>query len=509
MTTVVIIGIYFGILLGLGLFSGRLFRGTSLDYLLASHSIGPFLLLMSLFGTTMTAFSLVGSTGESFKTGIGVYGLMASSSALLHPLCFFLVGLKVWSLGKKHGYSTQIEFFQDRLESRNFGKLLFPVLVSLVIPYVLIGILGGGATLNGATRGLFETAFTDYNHGIPPWLGSLIICGVVLVYVFFGGMRGTAWANAFQTTVFMALGVLTFFVLVKGMGRQDGFLDSLKAASAAVSPNKASRSGTPHSLYFAFLLIPFSIGMFPHIFQHWLTARNANAFKLPIIAHPLFVAIVWAPCVLIGTWASAGVTGIPELVSSGKISEKAILAVLVSKHSGEVISGLLTAGILAAIMSSLDSQFLCLGTMFTKDVLGKRGTSEADDVRTVLYARCFVVGIVAVSYCLSLVAPSGIFNLGVWCFSGFSALFPLIVAALYWRGLTKAGAYAAVLTTAGLWFYMFRESNYGAGRYSFLGVHPIVSLVAGSLIAMVVVSLITPRPGADTLAKFFPESSER
>ena len=65
----VILG-YLALLLGLGYFASRFFRGTSSDYMLASHSIGPFLLLMSLFGTTMTAFALVGSTGVSFKQGI-------------------------------------------------------------------------------------------------------------------------------------------------------------------------------------------------------------------------------------------------------------------------------------------------------------------------------------------------------------------------------------------------------------------------------------------------------
>ena len=73
----IIIGLYLMLLLGLGLSASRFFKGTRKDYLLASHSIGPFLLLMSLFGTTMTAFALVGSSGEAFKAGIGVYGMLA------------------------------------------------------------------------------------------------------------------------------------------------------------------------------------------------------------------------------------------------------------------------------------------------------------------------------------------------------------------------------------------------------------------------------------------------
>ena len=131
----------------LGLVSSRAFRGTAADYFLASRGIGSFLLLMSLFGTTMTAFALIGSTGEAFKSGIGVYGKMASWSGIVHSACFFFVGIKLWSFGKRFGYTTQIQFFRDRFESNGIGLLLFPILVGLIIPYLLIGVIGAGATI--------------------------------------------------------------------------------------------------------------------------------------------------------------------------------------------------------------------------------------------------------------------------------------------------------------------------------------------------------------------------
>ncbi len=80
MTQLAVIVGYLALLLALGAVSARFFRGTSQDYFVASRSIGPFLLLMSLFGTTMTAFALVGSTGKAYTTGVGVYGMMASWS---------------------------------------------------------------------------------------------------------------------------------------------------------------------------------------------------------------------------------------------------------------------------------------------------------------------------------------------------------------------------------------------------------------------------------------------
>ena len=134
----IIIAVYLLLLLGLGFIASRSFSGTKKDYLLASHSIGPFLLLMSVFGTTMTAFALVGSSGEAFKSGIGVYGMLASSSGIIHSLCFFVIGVKIYSFGRKYGYSTQCEFFRDRLDSDLVGLLLFPILVVLVLSLIHI-----------------------------------------------------------------------------------------------------------------------------------------------------------------------------------------------------------------------------------------------------------------------------------------------------------------------------------------------------------------------------------
>ena len=136
---------YLALLVFLGLFSTRLLRRTSGDYFLASRSIGPFMLLMSLFGTTMTSFALVGSTGEAFNKGIGVYGLMASWSAIIHSAVFFLVGIRVWAHGKRHGYLTQLAFFRDRYQSELLPLLLFPVVVGLVVIYILMGFVGAGA----------------------------------------------------------------------------------------------------------------------------------------------------------------------------------------------------------------------------------------------------------------------------------------------------------------------------------------------------------------------------
>jgi len=506
-----IIAGYLVLLVALGIFSNRLFRGTSQDYMLASHSIGPFLLLMSLFGTTMTAFALVGSTGKAYQTGIGVYGLMASSSAVVHSLCFFLIGIPLWRLGRRYGYTTQIQFFRDRLESNHIGLLLFPILVGLIIPYLLIGVLGGGTVIQKVTIGTFRDAFADFDGGVPPWLGSLVICIIVLAYVFAGGMRGTAWANTFQTSVFIVLGVVTFLLIASRIGGHDSLLANLQTATQAVQerhPEMLTRSKLPPTLFCSFMLVPLSAGMFPHLFQHWLTAKNADSFRLTIIVHPIFILLVWAPCVLVGVWATSATVGGELLIPEGT-SPNAVLAMMVAKLSGPVLSGLLTAGILAAIMSSLDSQFLCVGTIFTKDIVEHYGGSDRfTDRQIVVIARGFVVAVVVITYLLSLLEPRAVFDLGIWCFSGFSALVPLVVAAIYWKRLTATGACASVIATAATWVYFFIQSDFAKNpKYSFFGMLPGVGMIGASALAMILVSLVTRPPSDQTLDRFFPSRS--
>lgn len=520
MTQLLIILSYLGLLLGLGYFASRLARGTSSDYLVASHSIGPFLLLMSLFGTTMTAFALVGSSGEAFKEGIGVYGMLASSSGIIHSLCFFVLGVKLWGFGRRYGYKTQIEFFRDRLESDRIGLLLFPILVGLVIPYLLIGVISSGVVMQTMTAGalpsVFPTEAAATNGGLPTWLGSLLICVVVLIYVFIGGMRGTAWANAFQTFVFMVLGVVTFAVIANRLGGQESLLENLRVLGEALPEDKATRVDMSKTKFFTYLLVPFSVGMFPHLFQHWLTAKSAGSFKLPVVAHPVMIMIVWVPCVLIGVWSATELANIPPPLQS---KPNAILPFLVKTQTTPVLAGLLTAGILAAIMSSLDSQFLCLGTMFTHDVVQHYSKEKLSDEREIRLARTFIIAIVVVTYLLSLLKPPSVFALGVWCFSGFASLFPLALAALYWRGLTKWGAYACVLATIGTWGYFFGDAVSRAVEagsvapirtyaVSLAGyeVMPVVVVFAASAVSLFVVSLATKPPSDETLRKFFPEA---
>lgn len=505
MATVYVIVIYLGILLTLALFSKTLFRGTSKDYFVASHSIGPFMLLMSVFGTTMTAFALVGSTGKAFEIGVGTYGLMASSSGLIHAACFFLIGIKLWAIGKRYGYVTQIQYFRARFESKGFGYLLFPILVALVIPYLLIGVIGAAKTIVGVTGqkitpkgtipGTFPEFFESTNGAIPPWLTGLVICAVVLTYIFAGGSRAAAWANTFQTIVFMTMGLLAFYLLSDKLGGLGAAIEQAKDSHKVRTVS--GEAGVSTLTFLTYMFIPLSVGMFPHLFQHWLTAKSAKSFKLTVIAHPICIMIVWVPCVLIGIWATGT---LPEGTPGGAVLAKFVGVVL----KDPIIVGLVIAGVLAAIMSSLDSQFLCLGTMFTNDIVLHNTKKEYTDGQILLIARGFIVAIVLLVYILSLILmKKNVFDLAIWSFSGFAALTPLVIAALYWKRATKVGAYACVIAVFISWIVFFTLSGFGGEYFVFGGVVPAAVMWFIGAAAMVIGSLASQPPSEETIAKYF------
>jgi len=258
----------------------------------------------------------------------------------------------------------------------------------------------------------------------------------------------------------------------------------------------------PLITFITYLFIPLSVGMFPHLFQHWLTARNARAFKLTVIAHPICIMIVWVPCVLIGSWASG-------LLPPG-IPPPAVLSTTLKLLVGDPwLTGLLTAGVLAAIMSSLDSQFLCLGTVFTNDiVMHKAGDKAYTDKQKLKIARMFIVGIVTVTYVLAmLVKNANVFDLAIWCFSGFAALFPLVFSALYWKRATRVGAFACVGSALVSWLYFFHKSGYGGEYFIGPGIVPAAVCFLVSSFAMIGVSLLTTPPSSSTVDRFFPNQS--
>jgi solute:Na+ symporter, SSS family len=488
---ITVIALYLALVLAIGLLSHRFFRRTGEDYFVATRSIGSFVLFMSLFGTHMTAFSILGASGESYHVGIGVFSLLASSSALVVPAVFFFVGTKLWAIGKKYGYLTQIQYFRERWSSDGLGLLLFIVLNLLLIPYLLIGLMGGGITLTQISDGT-----------IPEWVGGLVVIGVISIYVIYGGMRGTAWVNTFQTLVFIVCGGLAFLVISKHMG---GFETAMKKIAEA-RPDLLIRGEHIQPLQLlTYTFIPLSVGMFPHLFNHWLTAKRAKAFHMTIIFYPIAIAIVWIPSVLLGVMGTIDFPGLQGAEANS------ILIRMIEMHANKFLAGVLAAGVISSVMNSLDSQSLAIGSMFTQDIVRHyRFHDRMSEQQQVFYGRLFVLLILLATYVISLFSGRSIFKLGIWSFTGFAALFPVVIAALYWKRSTRYGAFASVLSVIVLWIYFFfRAGESEAYTIGGTGIMPVAVIFLVSTVCMIFFSLISKAPDESVIQKFFPAAPRR
>lgn len=518
MISAAIVFAYLAVVLYLGVFAFRKGRASGEDYFLASRSLASVIFLLALFGTNMTAFSILGASGLAYHRGIGVFGMLASSSAFVIPLTFFLIGTRLWAFGKRFGHMTQVGFLRDRLECGHIGTVVFALTAAMLVPYIVIGVMGGGHTLEAISGG-----------AVPYWAGGGLVALVVMSYVFFGGMRGTAWVNTFQTLLFLGFGSAAFVLIGRGVGGLDVVMERL--ASQPATAALLTRERVPMAEFFSYAFIPLSSIMFPHVAIMCLTARRAEAFKLTVVFYPICILLLWLPSVVLGVVAADQFPGL----RAGE-SDDVILRLL-RAHTGPVLAGALGAAIMACVMAA-DSQILALGTMFTQDVFAYYGGRERFGERAQVWTgRAFVVGLTALAYlaALRLKDREGIFELAVrFAFTGYAALAPVMVAAIYWKRATKWGALAATLwvagAMAGLWWLhavsagiapppgqppvpicpslggLFLRTPGGVTMFGFL---PVVFLCGVSGLLMWGVSLLTRPPRPETIEKYFPAGGFR
>jgi solute:Na+ symporter, SSS family len=502
---------YLAVVLYIGIFAFRHAKPTdheAEDYFLAGRALGPMVFLLSLFGTNMTAFTILGSAGHAFANGVVTFGLMASSSAFVIPLTLFFVGTRMWAMGRRHGFITPVQMFRDRWECGHIGTVIFVVQAALLVPYIIIGVMGGGTALRAITGGF-----------VPYWLGGAVVALVVMSYVFFGGMRGTAWVNTFQTVLFLSFGAVALIVIGRGMGGFPAVMQSL-LASPDTAPLLTRARFSPLS-FFSYTFIPLSTIAFPHITIFCLTARRMAQFKRTVIFYPLCILAIWLPCVFLGVAANAMrdvprvaqklearqalATAPPSMTPDERAALRRqaagddVVPIMLEQYAPLWLAGILGAGIMAAVMAS-DSQILALSTMFTEDVFafygGKARFGEAVQVQT---GRLFVVVLTIVAYLIALRAPQSIFDLAVqYAFSGYAALSPLLFAALFWKRSTKWGALAVALWVAFAMIYTATT----AGALAWFGLMPVVPMTLISAALMIAVSVITPPPSDATVARY-------
>ncbi|MFH1055343.1 MAG: sodium:solute symporter family protein [Candidatus Altiarchaeota archaeon] len=415
---VLVIG-YFLLLLTAGYVAGRITKGTSEDYFLASRNVTPILMFISLAATNFSAFFFLGFAGAAYKYGFGQYGIMGVGTALM-PVMFYVIGRRVWQLGKEHGFVTPSELIEKTFKSRALGLLVLFVMVVYTLPYLGVQAIGAGIILNSAV-------------GFDVTTGACLVMLIIMAYILSGGMRGSIWTDVIQGVFMLSAMALAVYFVSAGLG---GF-ENAGVNAFHSKPELFDRPGgmdyfTPQ-LWLSFMLLwMFVDPMFPHLFTRFYTAKTEKSLKTSMILYPFVVSFLFLVPVLIGVWANA--------TDLKVASADSILPEMVRTYAPDWVYTIVMLGALAALMSTADSQLLALSTMLSRDLKlkGEVLKSRLITVGLTLFAVVFVV--------FGFNAKEGIFaTLVNTTFSGLVVLFPTFYAALYRPNTSKWACMTSII----------------------------------------------------------------
>lgn len=422
MIFLIFVVIYFIILLVLGFFAHKLTKKTPQDYFLANRSFGPTVLFLTMIATNFSAFTFLGFAGASYKFGLGQYGIMGFGTAIM-AVMFYVIGRKVWKLGKENDYITPPELIGRHFNSTSLRLLFMGVMVVFTIPYLATQAIGAGILIQNMTAISWQ-------------VGAAITMIIIMFYVLSGGMRGSGWTDVIQGVIMILALVLAVVFVAASLG---GF-EAANTAAFNAAPDLFTRPGGNDyfvfQMWFSFMILwIFADPMFPQIFSRFYTAKNEKSLKITMILYPLVVSFLFLCPVLIGVWAhGAGV--VPENTDN-------VLPLMVEKYAGPIYSFVMI-GALAALMSTADSQLLSLSTMLSHDIpFRKRRISEINLGKILVVAlTLFAIIFVVIGY-----DP----NVGIMgtlvktTFSGLAVLCPVTIAVLYWKKVTKWGCIASII----------------------------------------------------------------
>ena len=432
---------------------------TPQEYFLANRNIGSIVLFFTLIATNFSAFGFLGFAGSGYRVGIGFYPMMAFSGAFFGIL-FYVIGYKVWLLGKEKGFITPSELIAERLGSQPLKLIFLAVMVIFTLPYLTLQPIGGGYLLEKLTNGQ-----------IPYFMGAIVLTLVVVMYVFMGGMRSVALTDVLQ-------GVLMFVLIIVAVLAISNSLGGFTTANRTIYeqfPELFSRQGVDNfftkSKWFSYLMLwILSLPMFPQIFMRFYIPGTPTPLKVSGILYPLVTTIMFICPVLIGVWAHIP---FPNLV--GKATDQ-VLPMMLAEYTPIWLASFVMVGVLAALMSTLDSQLLALSSMLTRDIYISYLRPNASLKEQTLVGRVLIIILAIIGLIIAYNPPATISAIATQAFTGLAVLFPTVIAALYGRNINPLSCIVSILVgeaaLIGFQLKIIPENL----TFGFLPVVPIITL---------------------------------
>lgn len=485
--TIIIFCCYLLVMVGIGVYFFRKNKNIS-DYVLGGRSLNPWVAAMSAQASDMSGWLLMGLPGLAYVLFAGTTEAIwtAIGLAVGTYLNWLIVAKRLRKYTAVSGNSITLpEFFQNRFRDTS------GLIKGISAIFILIFFLFYTASMFQAGAKLFQTVF-----GLDYTLALLIGVVIIVSYTFLGGFLAVCWTDTIQgVLMFIALVVtpIIAFVTLGGGAEVGAKLSALASSEFSFLP---VAEGGGINVMLLVSALAWGLGYFgqPHILPRFMGIKHPNQIRPARIIATSWVVITLAAAVIVGILGSALLPGLTD-------SETVFIS-LSTQLFPPVIAGILLTAILAAIMSTADSQLLVTSSAISNDLYGgliKKG-KEVKPKKLLWISRITVV-VVAVLAALLVAFPdappdsimgrvtASVFDLVSFAWGGFGAAFgPIVLFSLFWRRTTKWGALFGIIAggvTCAIWWLLQG------------GIFEIYEIIPGFIVSslvIVVVSLLTKVP---------------
>lgn len=458
------------------------------DFYLGGRKLGPLVTAMSAEASDMSSYLLMGLPGLAVVYGIAEASWTAIGLAIGTYVNWLIVAKRIRLYSQKIDAVTIPEFFSKRFHDNTRVLTLIAALIIIVffVPYTASGFSACGK--------LFSSLF-----GVNYQAAMIISAVIIVLYTTLGGFSAASMTDLIQSIV---MTIALFVVVGFGVSKAGGFSAVIENASqlpdyfSLTSTGDGAGGVKPYGGITILSTLAWGLGYFgmPHILLRFMAIKDSKKLKTSRRIASVWVVISMAVAIFIGT---VGVGMIRAGVIDGNIDgERIIIEIskLLSTYGifPALVAGIILSGILAATMSTADSQLLAASSSASQDIFISFFKVKLSPKKTMLIARASVILISVIGVLIALDENSSIFRVVSFAWAGFGAAFgPLVLFSLFWKRTNKAGAIAGMVV-GGVMVFVWKYAIAKLG-----GIFDIYELLPAfilSSIAIVVVSLLTKAP---------------
>ena len=528
----VVLAAYLGVILLLGWLGYRRSHAGEEDYYLAGRNQGWIISTLTISATFFSSFALLGAPGKVYSEGV-VFALVPLNVGVA-GFCIYLLGGRLWRLGRLKGCVTPADLVADYYGSRVVLRLLVALVAFLfVIPYVMMQIKAGGE--------LSAVLFREYPMSFE--IGAIVLAAIIALYVMIGGMRSVAWTDALQCVLLAGGMVAASIAMVSSFGSMKAFSEAVCGLpeEALTVPGNTGFWSVPMLLTVC-VFMPLGGMLQPAQWMRFYSARNLETLRRSAVIFVVVLAgLFMMSLMLVGLGGTAmyplveqpdGTLAPPEEVGSFDqilvVVVKQSLPLLLGQTQGWILASLIMVAIMAASMSTADSNLHALSAVATRDIYDRFIRPKAGQRERVWVGRIVILAATVLSLFFVLAGRSPDSSLagfmqmivGLTLFAvAFSVqLLPLTIDLLYVRRGTAWGAIAGLVVglVVAFCFTSLFPPLVGSVGHPLLGqildmvqtckqalpIHATAWGLIPNTLAFIAVSLVTPRVPAERRAEF-------